>query len=200
MSRPDFSNVRWKSRIQDPVSKQETSLLTMSQPLHCRNGKTDSKEGYDQPRSLSQLVTEKSGLQVPPSTIQEPRGARGAHGSSLWIPPVSWAPGFLPGLWGMARLPALRVAAFPAALLCRPVRALAGVVPAHKSGLWLPPLVPPLLGWPSLFLEERFRTSCQAGGDLGEIGAAGVGAGMEGTVLGGAFIFILGHELHLESD
>ena len=62
------------------------------------------------------------------------------------------------------------------------------------------PLSHPCLDGPALFPEERFRTGCQAERDLGEIGAAGVGAGMEGIILGGVFIFILGQELHLESD
>lgn len=54
-----------------------------------------------------------------------------------------------PGFGVQAGLPAFRP--LPSPLLPRVgrARALAEVLPVHEMGLWLPALVPTLLGWPS---------------------------------------------------
>ena len=109
-------------------------------------------QGGIQPAQVTQQVGDKSGLKPRPLLVLlRDRSGRDEHTAAAFgSPRLAAEPAFSLGFGVQAGLPALRAAASPAALLGRPVRALAEVVPVHELGLWLPPLVPPLLGWPSL--------------------------------------------------
>lgn len=151
MSWPDFSDVPWKSRIQNTVSEQGTSLSIINQPLSCRNEGQIPRGDVPSP---AHSVGDKPGLQPRPlhsgnvldqmSTRQQPLDSTGQQHSGLCS--RLWGADW-PAVWD--RLTILLTAS-PWS------HGLPWLSPAGCRGPWQGfssssrPSSHPLLGWPSL--------------------------------------------------